>query len=241
MPPAPPFNLQRTLWPTLALLAVALVVFETTNLDLALQDHFYDFTRHRWLIDAKAPLPRFFFYNLPKVLLILFGLTLIALTLGPARWRNRFRLHAPHHRRAMIALLATLASGPALIALGKATTNTFCPAEVHRYGGDVPYVRALECFPPGEKPARRGRCFPAGHASGGFSLLALAAFASTRRQQLICILIGLTYGWTMGLYQMLKGAHYLSHTVVTMLLIWIIFLLWHRLLRLPQPSAPLQS
>jgi membrane-associated PAP2 superfamily phosphatase len=30
---------------------------------------------------------------------------------------------------------------------------------------------------------------------------------------------------------MAKGAHYLSHTVVTMLLAWWVFLLWRRLLR----------
>jgi membrane-associated PAP2 superfamily phosphatase len=35
-------------------------------------------------------------------------------------------------------------------------------------------------------------------------------------------------GWIMGLYQMLKGAHYLSHTVTTMLLAWIIICLIHQ-------------
>ncbi len=46
----------------------------------------------------------------------------------------------------------------------------------------------------------------------------------------------------MGLYQMLKGAHYLSHTVVTMILLWIIFLLWHHLLlRLVTPTLNLGS
>jgi membrane-associated PAP2 superfamily phosphatase len=37
----------------------------------------------------------------------------------------------------------------------------------------------------------------------------------------------------MGLYQMLKGAHYLSHTTTTMLLAWIVVLLWRRALRMP--------
>jgi membrane-associated PAP2 superfamily phosphatase len=37
-------------------------------------------------------------------------------------------------------------------------------------------------------------------------------------------------GWIMGGYQMLKGAHYLSDTLVTMLLAWIIHLLLRRLL-----------
>lgn len=29
-------------------------------------------------------------------------------------------------------------------------------------------------------------------------------------------------GWTMGLYQMLKGAHFFSHTLATMILAWIL-------------------
>jgi hypothetical protein len=35
-------------------------------------------------------------------------------------------------------------------------------------------------------------------------------------------------GWAMGFYQMLKGAHFLSHTFVTMSIawIWILFINW---------------
>jgi membrane-associated PAP2 superfamily phosphatase len=40
----------------------------------------------------------------------------------------------------------------------------------------------------------------------------------------------------MGGYQMLKGAHYLSHTLTTMLVAWIILLLWRRVLR-AEPDA----
>lgn len=42
--------------------------------------------------------------------------------------------------------------------------------------------------------------------------------------------MGLSWGWAMGAYQMLKGAHYLSHILVTMLLAWIGFLLIQRLI-----------
>jgi membrane-associated PAP2 superfamily phosphatase len=33
---------------------------------------------------------------------------------------------------------------------------------------------------------------------------------------------GLAAGWIVGVYQILKGAHYVSHTIVTMLLAWLI-------------------
>jgi len=205
-----------------ALLALTLVISEVTSLDLWVQDFFYDFAQRRWLIDAAAPVPWFLFYQGPKVALILFGLGVLALIAGPQRWRGTFRLQ--QHRRELAAVFATLALGPSLIGIGKATTNLFCPAEIQRYGGDVPYVKMLECYPETQKPNRRGKCFPAGHASGGFSLFAIAGLARTRRGQRFGFAIGLGAGLWMGLYQMFKGAHYLSHTVVTALLVWMVFL-----------------
>jgi membrane-associated PAP2 superfamily phosphatase len=40
--------------------------------------------------------------------------------------------------------------------------------------------------------------------------------------------LGLAAGWIVGIYQMLKGVHYLSHTIVTMFLAWMIILIVSR-------------
>lgn len=125
-------------------------------------------------------------------------------------------------------MVASLALIPALAGLGKATTNVHCPSEIRRYGGDVPYVKTFSPYPEDECPGRRGRCFPAGHASGGFALLSLAGLARSRGGRRIGILVGLAAGWIMGGYQMVKGAHYLSHTWITMVGAWIVFLLLRR-------------
>jgi membrane-associated PAP2 superfamily phosphatase len=227
-----PFNLTRSLWAALALLAAALALFELTSADLWLQDHFYDFSTRQWFVDGTDPLPRTFFYQAPKVALIAFAVGLFVVIVGPARWRAALGLPSASDRRALAVVLLTLASGPTLIGIGKAMTNVFCPSEITRYGGDVSYVRVFECYPPDQRPARRGRCFPAGHASGGFALLSLAGLARTRRGQLLGAGIGVAVGGIMGLYQMLKGAHYLSHTIVTAIVTWLIFLLWLRIARL---------
>ncbi|HLP24372.1 MAG TPA: phosphatase PAP2 family protein [Acidobacteriota bacterium] len=208
------------------LLAAAFALFEFTNVDLALQDHFYDFADRRWVVDGNEPVGRAIFYNVPKIGVMVIGATLLVLALGPARWRERLRLD----RRALWVAVATLATVPALAGLGKNYTNTFCPSEIRRYGGDVPYVKVCEPYPSGDRPERRGHCFPAGHASGGFALMALAWLRPSRRMRVVGLALGLGLGWWMGMYQMLKGAHYLSHTVVTMLLAWIIALIWRRVI-----------
>jgi membrane-associated PAP2 superfamily phosphatase len=39
---------------------------------------------------------------------------------------------------------------------------------------------------------------------------------------------GMATGWIVGIYQMLKGVHYLSHTITTMFLVWTIILVLSR-------------
>ena len=125
----------------------------------------------------------------------------------------------------------TLITVPVLAGFGKSATNIFTPAQIRRYGGDVPYVKLFATYPANDRPADRGRGFPAGHASGGFALLGLYGLRRTRAWRRDVLALGLGLGWWMGGYQMLKGAHYLSHTVATMLLAWVVVLLWRRVLR----------
>ena len=79
----------RWLWPAVLLLAVVLAVFETTELDLRLQDIFYDFDARRWQVDRDDPLGRAWFYNGPKYVIYALALGTIAVLAGPARWRER--------------------------------------------------------------------------------------------------------------------------------------------------------
>ncbi len=231
-PNMPPLRLDRSLLPAAALLVLVFGLFELTWLDLWIQDRFFDFSAGTWMIDRNEPVARALFYSGPKVLLVGLSLALIASLVRPPRSFRRCDLG--------VALL-TLGSVPVLVGLGKDTTNVFCPWDITRYGGDAAYVRVLERFGEDERPARRGRGFPAGHASGGFALVGLAGLARTRRGQVAAIALAAAAGGAMGWYQIAKGAHYLSHTLVTALLAWILFLINRRLLRarLPEDSATL--
>jgi membrane-associated PAP2 superfamily phosphatase len=221
----------RLLWPAVLALAGVLALFEFTELDLHLQDRFYDGGARRWVVDAENPLGRLLFYNGPKALIIPTAIAMLVLALGPARWRDRLRFA----RRDLWVAVLTLVTVPALAGLGKNYSNIFCPSEIRRYGGDVPYVKLCEPYPQDDRPERRGHCFPAGHASGGFALLGLLWLRRTRTWKFGALALGLGLGWWMGGYQMLKGAHYLSHTIVTMLLAWIAVLAWRRAVR-PAPD-----
>jgi membrane-associated PAP2 superfamily phosphatase len=121
---------------------------------------------------------------------------------------------------------------PATIGLLKANSQLHCPWAIQRYGGDHEYRRIFSPLTP-EQREDCGRCFPAGHASGGFALMSLY-FVWRRRW--LGLGLGLATGWAMGGYQMFKGAHFLSHTVVTMLLAWLAIEGIAAVLRVPPPA-----
>ncbi|WP_043588171.1 phosphatase PAP2 family protein [Geminisphaera colitermitum] len=228
-PPPPPLFRPRVLvWSIVALVAV-IALFDLTYLDLAAQDMFYNFDTGLWLIDSRATpsLGKLVFYSGIKAVIIAFAVVLLVLVVLPDSLRDRLPCRfAAWRRRDMLVVIATLATAPLLVSIGKATTNIHYPCSIQRYGGDVPYVRLFERFPDDARPPKRSKGFPAGHASGGFALVSLAGLAATRRGRAIGLAIGLGTGWMMGLYQQMRGVHYLSHTLVTMLVCWIVFLLW---------------
>lgn len=222
--------MDRTLWPSILLLAAVFALFEGTGLDLWVQDHLYEFATQTWLIDKGATVSHLIFYIGPKVLLVCLGTALLLVAI----FRDRFtKYHLPSRRDLMIAVL-TISLAPALVAVCKATTDVYCPYQVTRYGGHIPYHKVLEGFPDDQHPTGHGRGFPAGHASGGFALVSLAGLMTGTRSRVACILMAQAAGWLMGGYQMLRGAHYLSHTLITCLLCWIVFLLLRRLI----PTLP---
>lgn len=224
---------------TLILLAGTFALFEFTDLDLRLQDHFYNFTAHRWFFDKQDTWPRILFYTGPKWVMGVTGGVLIVWLLLPVRWRPKalrnFRLPWPNLR--LWFVLLCLAIVPATIGIMKKRSDLYCPWSIDRYGGDRPHLHFFQPLP-ANYPPDCGKCFPAGHASGGFALLGLYYLSNTRRGKLIGLSIGMIAGWTLGLYQMLKGAHFLSHTVVTMLIAALIAQALAWLMRIDSTTQP---
>jgi membrane-associated PAP2 superfamily phosphatase len=72
------------------------------------------------------------------------------------------------------------------------------------------------------RPNKRQRCFPAAHASGGFALLSLYFLFKKRRNRRLALGFALTLGWLMGGYKMVVGDHFISHTLITMELAWLL-------------------
>ena len=120
---------------------------------------------------------------------------------------------------------------PVIVGGLKKVTNMPCPKNEIYYGGAYPSVKVWEPYPEKFQKCSKICCFPAGHASGGFALLSLFFLFKRRRNKIIAVGVALTVGWSMGLYKMMIGDHFLSHTVITMILAWLIILTLHKFIR----------
>lgn len=191
---------------------------EISPLDLCIQDLLYDFGQGKWLVDQNSFWPKLIFYQSIKIALVVFGMCVLVLFIHTF-YRSRYK----HNRWVYLYLFLCMSIVPLTASSMKYVTNTYCPWDISHYGGHQPYVKVLEDYPPDYREAGgQPRCFPAGHASGGFALLALFFIAPGYRQKIIALSFALGLGWAMGIYQMMKGAHFFSHTLATMLLAWIL-------------------
>lgn len=222
------------------LLILVICMESFSGIDMWLQNLWFDRTGEDWLIpQAVHQQYRGIFYGGAKRLIsIIAGVSAFILVIGLVKQSQR-RFIFP-----CMLLLLSLAVTPAAVGIGKKITNVRCPEELVEFGGEFPYSRVLQCprttagaslavtgdvtgdvtgkVTGGKREPKPGRCFPAGHASGGFALMALF-FCMPKRWAGLGI--GLAAGWTMGIYQMIRGEHFLSHTLATMVLAWLLILL----------------
>lgn len=117
----------------------------------------------------------------------------------------------------------------------KKFTGIDCPWSIDEFGGAMPFLSLQEVIRLAlEGKVGQGRCFPAGHATGGLFLLAWAAAlsqaSSTASKRFV--IGGLALGFLMGLVRVAQGAHFLSHVIWAM---WcsalIAYLLWFFVIR----------
>ncbi|RZI42696.1 phosphatase PAP2 family protein [Herbaspirillum sp. HC18] len=144
---------------------------------------------------------------------------------------------APQRRR-LLWLLGGMCGATALVAVLKHYSVMHCPWDLADYGGYAAFHGLFDSLPANTAP---GRCFPSGHASGGFALLAFyfGLRDSDADRARLMLFLGLALGLVMGWAQMMRGAHFLSHTVWAAWVEWMFLALLYHLVppHLPVPAA----
>lgn len=192
-----------------ACLVAVVVVASVTDIDVRAADALFAAGGWSWPLPHSG-WPRWLAYDGAKLAIIVLGLFLAAgvTKQGLLRWTGLTRREAGY-------LLTCLCLVPIVIALIKYHSGVSCANALVRYGGETP--DALGHFAPSRMVSfglSQG-CWPSGHASGGFALLALGYLPRLPGTQRLLWCIGLAVGGTMGAYQILRGAHFPSHVIVT--------------------------
>ncbi|MDH4608722.1 phosphatase PAP2 family protein [Pseudomonas sp. BN102] len=229
MQPSRPFNF--LLWSGLPLLVMALLLLvDVPRLDFALANLFYD--PQTGFIGRHSAFLEDVLHDRAKQAVILLGVLAVVgfvASLLPTRLRPL--------RRPLGYLVLALGVSTAIVMPLKAVTAVQCPWSLAEFGGVEPYSPLLGHHAFVDKP---GRCWPGGHASAGFSLLALYFVLRDRRPRLakVALVGALALGGLFSLGRMMQGAHFLSHNLWTLLFDWMISLVCYRLVLYRPAPAP---
>lgn len=204
---------------SVAALLLTLAFFELTETDIIVQNLFYDFDAGSWIVDRNNRILKFLLYDGIKNIYIV--MVLVTLTV---QFFFRDRKILQPYRQGVLIFCLSIILVPATINIAKAITTIPCPNDLIQYGGEYPHATLFAPIPDEIVLPGNIRCYPAGHASGGFALMALFFLFNDSNVKRVGLASGLTLGWTVGFYKMLIGDHFLSHTLVTMLLAWLLIL-----------------
>jgi len=110
----------------------------------------------------------------------------------------------------LLILILAIGSSVAIVSIAKRFMDVDCPWDLIRYGGDKPFFPLFEY---NNQYLPSAHCFPASHASVGFSWIALYFYFKVTNSTLKFKALGLVLlmGSVFGFAQQLRGAHFISH------------------------------
>lgn len=140
-------------------------------------------------------------------------------------------------RRPLTYLFLAVTASTLTVSVIKHLVSMECPWDLVRYGGDTPFIGLFDPRPPTMPDTA---CFPAGHASAGYAWLALYFFlgATVPRWRWAGLGLGIVMGLVFGITQQLRGAHFLSHDLWTLMLCLSISFVLARLMLPTSPPIP---
>ena len=200
-----------------------LLIYPKTGLDQRLIAPYFNAINHQFALKHSWFLESVMHSGLKYALIALAISTLLASIIG--------NIYAPlkaYQSRLFWVFIVMLISTTAISIL-KSYSIHGCPSNLIPYGGHLPYLQMFDALPNG---VAMGKCFPGGHASGGFALMAFYfAFSDAqprfaKSMLMLALILGFVMGWT----QMMRGEHFLSHNLWSAWLVWATCLAGHAFL-----------
>lgn len=215
-----------------ASVALGFIFVVYPSIDLKVSSLFFQ-NGHFFL--AKNPLVKFVYHAVPVfVLLYAFFILGGLLVLFCGRRKTVFGLG----KKAFLYLALALALGPGLtvnFAL-KNYVGRARPGQVVQFGGSKHFTPAFVL----SDQTKPNGSFVSGHASAGFSIVALALLLCRRRRRQV-LALAIASGGVIGLARMAQGKHFLSDVIFAFVFVYLVSYLLHEIMfhkeRLPREVA----
>ncbi|KQV91785.1 phosphatidic acid phosphatase [Rhizobacter sp. Root1221] len=121
--------------------------------------------------------------------------------------------------RLQLAATAMVASG--VVVAIKSGSGSSCPWDMQAFGGVAHFVPHWRLW--GLPDGGSGHCFPAGHASAGFAFVGgWFVFRAWPRVAAVWLASAVGAGLVFGVAQQVRGAHFMSHTLWTGWICWVV-------------------
>ena len=199
-----------------------MLIYPTFDLDFHLSNLFFDAQQQRFTLRGH-PILNVWLHTGIKWVMVCVALVSLALAIS-AHWLVKLK----PYQSALFWVFIGMVLSTSAVAILKHDSMHACPWDLTIYGGDSPFFDLFKNPPAGTKS---GGCFPAGHPSGGFALMAFYfAFRRYRARFAGAMLwLGILMGLAMGLVQIIRGAHFLSHVLWSGWVVWLTLLLLYGL------------
>jgi membrane-associated PAP2 superfamily phosphatase len=211
-----------------------LFVYAKTGLDAYLIAPYFDIATHSFPLKHQVFLDKFMHTGL-KYCMILIAITSLwaglQTNIHAAPRASVFSKFIGNNQKNFIWAFVGMVGSTSVVSYLKSISMHGCPNDLSMYGGELPLLGLFEQLPAG---VTAGHCFPGGHASGGFALLAFYFAFKEQKPKFATLMLALAllFGFSMGWAQMMRGEHFLSHNLWTAWLVWAVLFVLFTLKRL---------
>jgi membrane-associated PAP2 superfamily phosphatase len=197
-------------------------------LDFRLAHLFFDPSTHSFPLRVSDALD--FWGHTVLKLFTVWILVIAAVVLVVSNWVESLK----SWRRALFLFVVMAACAAYLVQTLKGASVHSCPWDINTFGGSAQW---FPLFGPIGAMSGPGLCWPGGHASGGFAVMAgyFALRDSKPKLARLILIFSLAIGALMSVVQMARGAHFLSHNLWSMWLVWVTCFVIDALMRLILP------
>lgn len=191
-------------------LFIVLILFYSTSFDFYVVSKFYD-QQNGWIFRNS-----FLFENIlhrgGSRFMIVFYITAVLRTIYLYYKKKNYQEIV-----VLVFVICVSISSISIVALLKQLTTLPCPWDLSTFSGNREHQSIFSLF---DYSYSRGRCFPAGHSSATYSLLSYYFGKKLLNNgKLIYLLPGILLGLLFGCTQQIRGAHFPSHDIATILIV----------------------